>query len=114
MDKRKKGYDWVDETKDKTREWKESRSYLRWETPVLGINVEGKVSPFITGCQAIFTQIGEDRKAAELNKVYTTADGHSGIAQNPIQPHTITRVARKCENCHTANPSPWVLAKAIT
>jgi len=101
MDMRQKGYDWVDESKEATFGWQESRSYLRWETPALGINSEGKVSPFIPGCQAIFTRIGENGKAKELNKVYETAQGHSGIAHNPIQPHTISRVPRTCENCHS-------------
>jgi len=100
MDMRKTGYDWVDESKDKTYGWEESRSYLRWETPVLGINSEGKVSPFITGCQVIFTQIDEYGTALELNKVFVTAHGHSGIAHNPIQPHTVSRSPRTCENCH--------------
>jgi len=101
MDMRTKGYDWVDEAEGGTYKWEESRSYLRWETPVLGINSEGKVSPYITGCQAIFTQIGQDGKAVELNKIFVTADGHSGIAQNPIQPHTVSRNPRTCENCHS-------------
>ncbi len=101
MDMGKKSYDWVDESADATYGWSESRSYLRWETPVLGMNSEGKVSPFTTGCQAIFTRIGADGKALELNKVFTTSDGHSGIAQNPIQPHTISRGSRTCENCHS-------------
>lgn len=80
--------------------WQESRSYLRWESPVLGINAKGKVSPFIPGCQVIFTQIGPDGKATVRNKVYTTSDGTSGIATNPIQPHTVTKGARSCEDCH--------------
>jgi formate-dependent nitrite reductase cytochrome c552 subunit len=101
MDKREQGNDWVDGTKDSTYKWQESRSYLRWETPVLGINTEGKVSPFITACQVIFSLIGKDGKAEESNKVYVTADGHYGIAHNPIQPHTVTRQARTCENCHS-------------
>ena len=103
MDMRKKGFDWVDGTKDTTYSWQESRSYLRWESPTLGINTEGKVSPFIPGCQAIFTQIDENGKTIENNKVFVTADGHSGIAHNPIQPHTISRATRTCEDCH-ANP----------
>jgi hypothetical protein len=101
MDMGRKGYDWVDESKDATYTWQESRSYLRWETPVLGINAEGKVSPFTTGCQGIFTRIGTDGKALELNKVFVTSDGHSGIGHNPIQPHTISRKPRTCENCHS-------------
>lgn len=103
MDMRQKGYDWVDGSKEATYGWQESRSYLRWETPTLGINPEGKVSPFITGCQAIFTRIGEAGKAKESNKVYVTSHGHLGIAHNPVQPHTISRKARTCEDCHS-NP----------
>ncbi len=101
MDKRERANDWVNGTKDSTYKWQESRSYLRWETPVLGINTEGKVSPFITACQVIFSLIGKDGRAEESNKVYITADGHYGIAHNPIQPHTVTRKARTCENCHS-------------
>ncbi|MBW8034475.1 MAG: hypothetical protein FVQ79_02085 [Planctomycetes bacterium] len=101
MDMRKKATDWVDGNKDGCYAWTESRSYLRWETPVLGINSEQKVSPFIPGCQAIFTQIDKTGKAVELNKTFVTSDGHSGIAHNPIQPHTVSGKARTCENCHS-------------
>ena len=83
--------------------WKESRSYTRWESPTLGINARGKVSPFIPGCQAIFTQIGKDGKAIFESKVFTTADGKSGIATNPIQPHTVSESARSCESCHASD-----------
>jgi hypothetical protein len=101
MDMGKKGFDWVDGAEDATYGWQESRSYLRWETPVLGINTEGRVSPFVTGCQAIFTQIDENGDAIELNKVFVTSDGHSGIAHNPIFPHTVSSKARSCEDCHS-------------
>jgi hypothetical protein len=82
--------------------WNESRSYLRWETPVLGINSEGKVSPFIPGCQVFFTQVN-GKKSIVHNKVYKTVDGTSGLAQNPIQPHTTTKKARSCADCHMNN-----------
>ncbi len=80
-------------------EWSESRSYLRWESPILGINSEGKVSPFITGCQVIYTQFDGD-SAAVNNKVFRTVDGTSGLAHNPIHPHTVSREARTCTDCH--------------
>ncbi len=86
-----------------TYQWKETRSYLRWETPVLGINAEGKVSPFIPGCQVIFTQVDGTGRARYQNKVFTTYDGLSGFAQNPIQPHTVTKSARTCEDCHASS-----------
>jgi hypothetical protein len=91
------------EAKNKTTfKWRETRSYLRWGTPVLGINQKGKVSPFIPGCQVIFTQLGADGKVRMHNKVFTTQDGFSGISTNPIQPHTVTKKGRTCEDCHAS------------
>ncbi|MDJ0881109.1 MAG: hypothetical protein QNJ56_05615 [Gammaproteobacteria bacterium] len=79
--------------------WSESRSYLRWETPVLGINTKGKVSPFIPGCQLILTQVdGKEQRIS--NRVYTTVDGISGLSHNPIQPHTVSAKSRTCADCH--------------
>ena len=79
--------------------WSESRSYLRWESPILGINSKGKVSPFITGCQVILTQMDGD-KNRKSNYAYTTVDGTSGFAHNPVQPHTISAKSRTCADCH--------------
>ena len=79
--------------------WNESRSYLRWETPIIGWNPEGKISTFIPGCQVFFTQMDGENNLV-LNKTYTTVDGTSGIATNPIQPHTVTKKARTCADCH--------------
>jgi hypothetical protein len=83
--------------------WAETRSYLRMETPVLGINSDSegnKVAPYIPGCQVFFTQIAANGNATVHNHAYTAADGYSGIAHNPIQPHTISDKPRTCENCH--------------
>ncbi len=80
-----------------TLKWRETRSYLRWEAPALGINSEGKIAPFIPGCQVVFT---EAWPGGLHNHVFTTADGTSGIASNPIQPHTVRGRARSCEECH--------------
>lgn len=79
--------------------WSESRSYLRWETPIIGWNPEGKISTFIPGCQVFFSQMDGDKNVVN-NKTFTTVDGTSGIATNPIQPHTITKKARTCNDCH--------------
>ncbi len=80
-------------------DWQESRSYLRWETPTLGINTEGKVSPFIPGCQVIYTRM-DGEKNLEHNRIFTTVDGTNGLGTNPIQPHTTTKKARSCADCH--------------
>ncbi len=91
--------------------WRETRSYLRWESPALGINAEGRVAPFIPGCQAVFTQTGP-QGATYVNHIFKTAHGHYGIATNPIQPHTIRPRARSCEDCH-ANPKALGLGDGI-
>ena len=91
--------------------WNESRSYVRWESPALGINTEGKVSTYIPGCQLIFTQVkGED--GIVNNKVFVTVDGTSGISHTPIQPHTTSKKARTCVDCH-ANPKALGLGSGI-
>ncbi len=82
--------------------WSESRSYVRWENPALGINHRGKVSTFVPGCQVFLTQVNGD-KAIVANKTYVTKDGTSGLSHNPIQPHTMSKKSRTCEECHT-NP----------
>lgn len=86
----------------------ESRSYLRWEDPILGINGEGRVTPLIPGCQVTFTVIGPKGETLILNKQAQVPDGPNGSLvagtdMSPVQPHTTGRQARTCESCHN-NP----------
>ncbi|MEA3275529.1 MAG: cytochrome C, partial [Pseudomonadota bacterium] len=80
----------------------ETRSYLRWETPILGINGEGRVSPLMPGCQVIATVIDKDGNTVVNNEIWTTPEG-KGIDHAAVQPHTAGRKARSCESCHN-NP----------
>jgi len=80
----------------------ETRSYLRWETPVLGINGEGRVSPMMPGCQVITTVIDKTGKTVVKNKIWMTPEG-KGLDHAAVQPHTAGRKARDCESCHN-NP----------
>ncbi len=113
----KKSYDRTQSGRAKNRKmtaykWRETRSFIRWESPALGINSEGKVSPYIPGCQVIFTQIGPDGKCRVHNKLFKTVEGVWAIAHNPIQPHTINKRARSCEDCHS-NPKALGLGRGI-
>lgn len=83
-------------------QFREGRSYLRWEDPVLGVNGKNLISPLMPGCQAIVTIIDEDGSAITANHIFTAADGLLGLAMNPANPHT-TGQARTCESCHS-NP----------
>ncbi len=88
----------------------ESRSYLRWEDPVLGINGEGRVTPLMPGCQVTYTVVGPDGKVLVNNVIAYSHDEAKEIGQkevplaidmSPVQPHTAQRKARTCESCHT-------------
>ena len=80
----------------------ETRSYLRWETPVLGINGEGRVTPMMPGCQVVTTVIDKDGNTVVWNKTWPTPKG-KGMDYAAVQPHTAGRNARSCESCHN-NP----------
>jgi len=90
----------------------ETRSYLRWEDPVLGINGEGRVTPLMPGCQVVYTVIDRQGKTIALNQVAKSMDEQKelgqtrtplGIDMAPVQPHSVQRKARTCESCHN-NP----------
>ena len=80
----------------------ETRSFLRWETPILGINGEGRVSPLMPGCQVITTVIDKNGKTVARNEIWKTPKG-KGLDHAAVQPHTAGRLARSCESCHN-NP----------
>ncbi len=80
----------------------ETRSYLRWETPILGVNGEGRVTPMMPGCQVITTVIDKDGKTVVKNKIWQTPEG-LGLDMAAVQPHTTGRKARSCASCHN-NP----------
>ena len=89
----------------------ESRSYLRWEEPMMGINGEGRVTPLAPGCQPSITIIGADGKPILTNHIFKTPAGlerggeagQLAIDMSPTQPHTMTKNARSCESCHASD-----------
>ena len=90
----------------------ESRSYLRWEDPVLGINGEGRVTPLMPGCQVVYTVIDTEGKTIAHNVIARSPDEAAQLGQDliplaidmaPAQPHSTLPEARSCESCHN-NP----------
>ena len=90
----------------------ESRSYLRWEDPILGISGEGRVSPIMPGCQVTYTIINDKGETLLNNEIALNPTEAQQLGQEhvplaidmaPVQPHTVQRQARTCESCHT-NP----------
>jgi hypothetical protein len=64
--------------------------------PVLGMSWRGKVVPFVSRAQPLFTYVNPAGKTEYEFKKF-------GFAHNPIVPHTVTRAVRTCESCH-GNP----------
>ncbi len=113
-DRRAKGTDWITTSKKvdpktgrQTETEKfgnlslENRSFLRWESPILGVNMKGKVTPLVPGCQTFYTFVDEEGNIKVRNKHYTTSTGHNSPTLAPIHPHSVSLVARTCEDCHT-------------
>jgi len=87
----------------------ESRSYLRFEDPPLGVNGEGRITPIIPGCQPSITVISASKETLLLNHAFRTKAGVEGsgsegqlcMDMSPVNPHT-TNQARTCESCHVS------------
>ncbi len=88
----------------------ETRSFLRWEDPMLSQNGEGRISPTIPGCQTTITVIGKDGNTLLQNHIFKQKpgiehggeEGQNSIDMSPVQPHTISKESRSCESCHTS------------
>ncbi|MFQ5957137.1 MAG: hypothetical protein ACE5KK_05140 [Candidatus Brocadiales bacterium] len=78
----------------------ETRSYLRWEYPALGLNKENRIGTIMPGCNVVATFIDKGGRPVILNQPFQSSLGIAGVAHNPAQPHTIQREARGCETCH--------------
>lgn len=91
----------------------ENRGFMRWEEPILGVNVKGKVSPVIPGCQVVWTYVDENGKVVVANQIRKTSDGLNALTLAPVQPHANTIPARTCESCHT-NPKAIGYGTAVS
>jgi hypothetical protein len=83
-----KQYDWV-EHKMTDGQWQELRSFLRFESPSLGIGYNEKIMPYAPGCQVIGT-VFKDEKVEQFH----------AFAMAGWDPHT-TGKSRTCVDCHT-------------
>jgi hypothetical protein len=73
----------------------------------MGFNSEGRVAPFIVGCQVVADVTAPDGSKILDMVMPTTTNGLSGLALQPVQPHTIRPggEVRTCVECHRAPPA---------
>ncbi len=74
---------------------------------MFGLNSEGRVAPYIVGCQPIADVTAPDGSKILNFKMPVTSNGLSGLSLNPVQPHTVRGAGevRTCVECHRAPPS---------
>lgn len=78
--------------------------FMNWKNFQMGWNSEGKIAPYLTGCQVI-TNVEDANDEFILEQVLpVSGSGLSGLSLNPEQPHTIRDTPRGCVECHR-NPA---------
>ncbi len=73
----------------------------------MGLNSEGRTSPYIVACQPIADVTAPDGSKILDFVMPTTVNGLSGLALNPVNPHTVRGAGevRTCAECHRSPPS---------
>jgi hypothetical protein len=82
----------------------DDKYFVNFKNFHMGYNAEGKVAPYVTGCQVLATVTDANGQQVLHQELPVTAAGLSGLALNPVQPHTTQRAARYCVECHR-NPA---------
>ncbi len=78
--------------------------FLNFKAFQMGWNKDGKVAPYVTGCQVLATVNDELGQTVLHQEMPVTARGLSGLSMNPVNPHTTRVTPRRCEECHR-NPA---------
>ncbi len=84
--------------------WQETRDLYRFSQPILGLGGDGKIKPFVPGCQVVYTALDRQGQPVPGHKLQVAKPGliGSGIVMTPTNPHTTRREVRPCESCHAA------------
>lgn len=83
--------------------WREGRSYLRFEDPVLGVDRE-RISPFAP-CQVLVSVFDAQGK-------YRSDKGFTILSMTSFDPHTTQADSRSCLDCH-ADPKAMGLGEGL-
>ncbi len=106
-----KQYDWI-KHKNTKGQWQELRSFLRFESPSLGIGYNKKIMPFAPGCQVIGTIFGVRSLLFNNTGKKSRPDPYKfhSMAMAGWDPHTTQKTSRTCVDCHF-NPATLGLGR---
>lgn len=82
----------------------DDKYFVNFKNFLMGYNGEGKIAPYVTGCEVLTTVRDAAGALVLRQELPVTASGRSGLALNPVQPHTTRRTTRGCVECHR-NPA---------
>ncbi len=96
-------HDWIT-GEDRPGRWRETRSYIRFSEPALGVAASGRISP-VAPCQ-VFVSFFDDRGHYLPERSIRT------LTMSAFDPHTTGAASRTCLDCH-ANPKTIGLGEGI-
>lgn len=73
----------------------------------VGPNKDGRISPYMVGCEPMADVTAPDGSKILDFKMPETVNSKSGLALQPVQPHTMRTVGevRQCVECHRSPPA---------
>ncbi|MGM0427040.1 MAG: hypothetical protein ACQEQ7_07370 [Thermodesulfobacteriota bacterium] len=95
--------DWIS-TRPSPGRWKESRSYIRFSKPALGVQGETGIFP-VSPCQ-VFVSYFDRTDTYQANRSFNT------VNLSAFDPHTTTTTSRPCQECH-ADPKVLGLGEGL-
>jgi hypothetical protein len=78
----------------------DDKYFVNFKNFRMGYNSKRRIAPYVTGCQVLATVTDADGQRVLHQAMPETAAGLSGLALNPVHPHTNRRAARSCIECH--------------
>ena len=81
--------------------WLELLSKATWDKMVLGKNSKGKYSILKPRKQYFISEISWQGETIKSAAIPSLPNGTPGLIMTPYTPHTIRKIARSCESCHS-------------
>jgi hypothetical protein len=81
--------------------WIKLLSKATWDKMLLGKNSKGKYSILKPKKQYFISEISSQGETLKSTVIPSLQNGNPGLIMTPYTPHTIRKMARSCESCHS-------------